>query len=159
MSKVTARTTQQRVNFHLGVSEDVDSKVNLQVMINKTTGDYPEELFDTAQLLEMKDIIGAGFAGLLQQFFEDIYAGVVTMRVACAANDTEELRRAAHKLKGSSANFGVRQVVEQCFQLEMLGKSGSVAGALAMIDELVRAHLRAKPYLDECVASSKESAA
>jgi hypothetical protein len=40
----------------------------------------------------------------------------------------------------------------------VLGKSGSVNGALAMIDHLVHAYLRAKPHLDEYADSAPDLA-
>lgn len=51
------------------------------------------------------------------------------IETAVAANDAEMLRQAAHKLKGSAANFGARGLAARCLELEQLGRSGQIAGA------------------------------
>ena len=48
---------------------------------------------------------------------------------AVSRKDAVGLRRAAHTLKGSIANFGAKSVVEKAQTLEMIGSSGNLSGA------------------------------
>jgi HPt (histidine-containing phosphotransfer) domain-containing protein len=112
------------------------------------------ELFDRAQLHEMRAIVGADFPKLIAQFHNNLHAAVQSMRNSIATNDPVGLGSTAHKLKGSVATLGANQVAAQCLRLEVLGKSGSIIGADEIMEELVRAYLQAKPYLDDCAASA-----
>jgi HPt (histidine-containing phosphotransfer) domain-containing protein len=64
------------------------------------------------------------------------------VRAAADAGDAEALRKAAHGLKSSSANVGAERLAALCNELELLGRSGTVAGAPGLlqqaIDELAR---------------------
>jgi HPt (histidine-containing phosphotransfer) domain-containing protein len=53
-----------------------------------------------------------------------------------AANDAERLRQDAHALKGSAGNFDAAPTVAAALALEMMGKSGDIAGAPAVMDQL-----------------------
>ncbi len=51
------------------------------------------------------------------------------MRTAVEAGDADGLRQTAHSLKSSSANLGALEFAQHCKELEMLGKSGELAGS------------------------------
>jgi signal transduction histidine kinase/CheY-like chemotaxis protein/HPt (histidine-containing phosphotransfer) domain-containing protein len=109
--------------------------------------------FDRAQLHEMMAVIGAAFPRLIAQFHDNMHTAVLAMRKSVVALDPVELASVAHKLKGSAATFGATQIAAQCERLEVLGKSGSVAGAHDIIEALVHAYMQAKPHMDDCAAS------
>src|SRR5262249_11842094 len=67
------------------------------------------------------------FADLLNMFRDSTTGGLVELRQAVRDQDPKTLTMTAHTLKGSSANLGARQMTQVCRQLEILGKSGSVA--------------------------------
>lgn len=69
------------------------------------------------------------------------------LRTAIAAADADAVFKAAHALKNISANLGAQQVAEFSRQLEALGRSGDVAGAGALIEQLQREHIRARDSL------------
>ncbi|MCZ6544112.1 MAG: Hpt domain-containing protein, partial [Chloroflexi bacterium] len=50
--------------------------------------------------------------------------------------DAEGLERAAHSLKGSSANMGALRLASKALALEELGRAGSIAGASELAAEL-----------------------
>ncbi len=58
------------------------------------------------------------------------------IRAASQRRDARGLEQAAHKLKGSVANFGAREVYETALQLEMMGHSGDAAIAGDMCSRL-----------------------
>jgi CheY-like chemotaxis protein len=128
--------------------------VNLQAAASEATvakmdDELPGELFDAAQLFEMREIAGDGFGVLIKRFHASVHQSVQALRAAHQAQDAGDLQRVAHKLKGSAATLGAAALAAHCLELEMLGKSGSVNDAGALIDALVQAYLRAKPYLDD----------
>jgi HPt (histidine-containing phosphotransfer) domain-containing protein len=113
----------------------------------------PNLLFDAAQLLEMREISGAAFPALMERFHANVHECVHALRAAHEVQDASALQKVAHKLKGSAATLGASEIAAHCLDLEMLGKSGSTSNASPMIDALVQAYLRAKPYLDDCAAA------
>jgi HPt (histidine-containing phosphotransfer) domain-containing protein len=48
---------------------------------------------------------------------------------ALRGTDADEVRRAAHTLKSNGATFGATTFSELCRELEMLAKTGDLAGA------------------------------
>jgi len=85
---------------------------DLDIALERVGGD--EEL-----LKEIADL----FIGDAPQLLEAI-------RVAIEANDGSALHRAAHSLKGSVANFGAEKAVEKALELELMGKSSQLDGAV-----------------------------
>ena len=77
---------------------------------------------------------------LLQELV-DIYlaeapALIRAIRAASAEGDAEGLERAAHSLKGSSANMGALRLASKALALEELGRAGSIDGASELAAEL-----------------------
>ena len=66
---------------------------------------------------------------ILELYLGDSPARLATMRQALADRDSPALERAAHALKGSSANLGAIDLAELCQRLERL--SGDPSGAIA----------------------------
>jgi HPt (histidine-containing phosphotransfer) domain-containing protein len=54
----------------------------------------------------------------------------------------EQLKRAAHNLKGSSNNLGARTMAELSAALEVLGKNGTVEGATELVTRLEQEYQR-----------------
>jgi HPt (histidine-containing phosphotransfer) domain-containing protein len=76
-------------------------------------------------------------AELLDAYFDDSPAQLDAMRRAAAASNAEELRRAAHSLKSTSANFGALTLAALCQHLEVQANSGTpsdVAEWIARVD-------------------------
>ena len=70
------------------------------------------------------------------------------IRAAMAAGEADKLRHAAHSLKGSSNNLGVRQVAALSAEIEKKGRSGTVEGVDALLAQLEREFERAAQALD-----------
>jgi signal transduction histidine kinase/DNA-binding response OmpR family regulator/HPt (histidine-containing phosphotransfer) domain-containing protein len=58
-----------------------------------------------------------------------------TMRAAVAQENAQQLRQAAHSLKGAAGNLGGRRMAAVCAELESLGRGGSTEGAAALLDQ------------------------
>ena len=66
-----------------------------------------------------------------------------TLAIAFAIDDVhrvrnfgEDLWRAAHSLKASAENLGVRAVAHHCREVEMRGRDGALAGVGGILDSL-----------------------
>src|SRR5437588_4804659 len=77
---------------------------------------------DLALLLSFAEAQGEGepdlIVGLIDLYLADTPHRLAAIRAAGAAADGLALKRAAHNLKGSSANLGARQVAALCAELE-----------------------------------------
>jgi CheY-like chemotaxis protein len=94
-----------------------------------------------AEVVErLRDLAAATDESLLGQIFDaflsDGEARLIALRHALQDSDSAGLRKAAHALKGASANIGARRMAEITEQLQALGEAGSVEGAAPLIDTL-----------------------
>jgi two-component system, sensor histidine kinase and response regulator len=76
---------------------------------------------------------------LIQAFLAEYPRWRADIRQAIERGQAGDLKRAAHNIKGSMGHFGARRAFEAAQKLEMVGRSGILAGA----DE-ARAHLEAE---------------
>ncbi len=93
---------------------------------------------DTAfgQTLEMVGGDLAFLTDLVSEYRTDGAARIDDMRTALADGRTEDLRRAAHTLKGSSASLGAAGLAEECRIVEMEARDGRTDGVGPRIDEI-----------------------
>jgi len=68
-------------------------------------------------------------AELLETYFDDSSRLLVAMQEALSTGNAEDLRRAAHSLKSSSASFGALRLSNKCKELEDMGRAGALEGA------------------------------
>jgi HPt (histidine-containing phosphotransfer) domain-containing protein len=70
-----------------------------------------------------------GFLGdLVAAYRTDGASRVADMRTALAAGNAEDLRRAAHTLKSSSASLGANDLAEACRAVEAAAREGRLEG-------------------------------
>ena len=73
----------------------------------------------------------------LAAIFIDEYPRMMErLRGAVAAGSADEVRRAAHALKGSVSNFVDNGPTATALELEPMGRSGQLEGTPAMLDRL-----------------------
>ena len=87
-------------------------------------------------------------AELMQAYFDDSPRLLAAMQEAFSAGNAEDLRRAAHSLKSSSANFGALRLSQKCKQLEDMGKAGVLDGAAEQIGQIVAEYETARAALE-----------
>ena len=75
-------------------------------------------------------------AQVLNLFLAEAPLRMDRLRNALAAGNIEEVRRAAHSLRGGAGNIGARRLSEVCRQFEAQGKSGDLAGSAALVNAL-----------------------
>jgi two-component system, sensor histidine kinase and response regulator len=88
---------------------------------------------------------------LLDIYMEDLSTRVAGLRAAAAGGDFEAVERLGHAIKGSSANLSLPRLRDRAAAIELAGKNGEAAKALANLDGLekefqkLRDHLRENP--------------
>ena len=73
---------------------------------------------------------------------------VVRMHEAMAEGDPETVERAAHSVKGSSANLGATRLTELCGRLEAFGRAGALGDVGTLVDEIDAEFARVCAALD-----------
>ncbi|HBL27532.1 MAG TPA: hybrid sensor histidine kinase/response regulator [Acidobacteria bacterium] len=105
-------------------------------------------VLDESQVTLLASMIGANSLNtVLQAFLRDLPTRLAAMREALATQDGATLAFAAHALKGSSGQLGATRVSALCRELEQAGRSASLAGLEARLDELAGEIERLEPEL------------
>lgn len=89
----------------------------------------PENHLDIGALQDLKDIMESEFETLVNTFITDSQNKVDELGKVIEQKNSEELRKVAHSLKGSSSNVCAFRLSELARQLEMMGKDGTLSGA------------------------------
>lgn len=82
-----------------------------------------EELFE-----ELRSILDTEFPTLVRTFVQDSGVRVAELGAAFAEDRTDDVRKAAHSLKGASANLGLARLAEECRELEEAAREDRLAG-------------------------------
>jgi len=95
---------------------------------------------DRAVLAEFGELMGEEgvqmVAGLVTLYLKDSPMLIQDMRRAVECGNLDDLRRAAHTLKGNSSQVGASRLSGLCFELEQAAKTGSLDGAAGMIERI-----------------------
>jgi PAS domain S-box-containing protein len=101
---------------------------------------------DPAVLSELRQFQGEGEPDIVQELAEAFQFEtpplLETLRQAVAEEQPEQLKRAAHNLKGSSNNLGARGMAALSAELETLGKNGTIEGAAELVIRLEQEYQR-----------------
>jgi CheY-like chemotaxis protein len=73
---------------------------------------------------------------LLTLFRSEAPPLVEKLKTAVAAADAEQLKAAAHSLKGAAANLGAKALAAVCLELEKLGRAATVQGAAERLPDV-----------------------
>jgi CheY-like chemotaxis protein len=101
---------------------------------------------DPAVLVELRQFQGEGEPDIVQELAEAFQFEtpplLQALHEAVAKEQPEQLKRAAHNLKGSSNNLGARTMAALSAELETLGKNGTVEGAAELVTHLEQEYQR-----------------
>lgn len=112
--------------------------MNTQVIIDQRTFD------------DLKDVMGADFiVELVDTYTLETEGLIKQMQTALAAGDAAAFGRLAHSIKSSSASMGALAFSQQARELEMLGKTGSLAGAEPLVERFNTDFLAVRQTLEE----------
>ena len=87
-------------------------------------------------------------AELLETYFDDSSRLLAAMQEALSTGNAEDLRRAAHSLKSSSASFGAIRLSNKCRELEDMGKADALEGAAEQIDHIAAEYAKTRAALE-----------
>lgn len=98
---------------------------------------------DEVHMTEMaKDLGPENLAALVSAFALDLNETADRMKAQMSVGDTSGLRRSAHRMKGSFAQFGVRELTQLAAKIEA-SESGEMNGAAAQLLDYVPAAIEA----------------
>jgi CheY-like chemotaxis protein len=101
---------------------------------------------DPTVLAELRQFQGEGEPDIVWELAEafafETPALLETLRQAMASGQPEQLKRAAHNLKGSSNNLGARTMAALSAELEIIGKNGTVERAEELVTRLEQEYQR-----------------
>ena len=94
---------------------------------------------DDARLSILRDLDdgdGALLASIVEEFLSEAQRQLALLGEAVAEGDPQTVERAAHSIKGSSANIGATRLAELTGYLEALGRGGALGGAASVFDDV-----------------------
>lgn len=77
---------------------------------------------------------------VLELFRTEAAARLEAVSAAVAAADAAAVQRAAHAFKGAAGTIGAARLQAACRRLEELGRSGTLTGAAAALEDVRREH-------------------
>jgi CheY-like chemotaxis protein/HPt (histidine-containing phosphotransfer) domain-containing protein len=105
-----------------------------------------EPVLDPVVLSELRRLQGEGEPDIVQELAQAFQLETPplfeALRQGVSGGHPEQLKRAAHNLKGSSSNIGARKMAALSAELEALGKQGMVEGAAELITCLEQEYRR-----------------
>jgi CheY-like chemotaxis protein len=103
-------------------------------------------LSDTADWLE----------NLLHRFLSDSQTRLTALRAAIEKGEEQVVADLAHAMKGSSANMGAVALAEVCKELETLGRSASLDGAMQILQQLEQLYAQTAAALETAVITRRD---
>ena len=99
-------------------------------------------VFDREALLELLGGDEALMGKFITLYLNTVGQYLDKLSAALFLGDIEQVQVQAHTVKGAAINVGAVQVSNAAYQLESLARSGSLAGAIALYDDLMKAAVR-----------------
>ena len=94
-------------------------------------------MIDPAVIASLRQLNQEGEPDVVQEvltlFLQDAPGRITAIADAIDRGDPAALQRAAHAFKGAAGNIGATALQNQCNQLEVLGKAGTLDGAASWL--------------------------
>ncbi|MDX8390030.1 MAG: response regulator [Mariprofundaceae bacterium] len=111
-------------------------------------------VIDAEKLRQLRVDMGFGLGMMLDTFVAELPKQVEAIEMAVSGEEADDLRKNAHRLKGSGRSVATINLGEICAELEVIGRSGDIKSAMPLVgklkheaDQVVAA--LAEPWLDE----------
>jgi signal transduction histidine kinase/CheY-like chemotaxis protein/HPt (histidine-containing phosphotransfer) domain-containing protein len=158
---MTANTTaeEQSACLSVGMNDYLSKPIHVASLLTVLQAARPVDdrwggeitaVLDPRGLANLRESIGQDFSflsELIHIFLQDSPQHIATLRTAFASGATTDLHRAAHTLKGNSAEFGATAFSNLCRELETMAKSGQLDGAADLITQIEVAYIPLKNTL------------
>lgn len=113
----------------------------------RSEDDMSDIYLDEGLFEELRDILDTEFPTLVHTFIADSALRLAEIQSAFARGLADDVRKAAHSLKGASANLGLVRLAEACRQLEDAAREGRLAGAAPGVEAVAQEQARAVAIL------------
>jgi two-component system, sensor histidine kinase and response regulator len=114
--------------------------------------DAPLDLSQIEMLRSLDDGAGAVLAEIIDQYLVQTEQGRGELLRVVAEGDPHALERAAHALKGASANIGAAGLAAVCAELEAQGRFAQLEGAAQLVERFDVEFARVRDALSSVVA-------
>ena len=104
---------------------------------NNMTANNNDEIVNTEQFEDMRDLLEEDFADLVQVYFTDAQQRIIKLRQAQQEEDNANGYELAHALKGASANLGTTQLMNLSSQLQELCREQRISEHSQLIEDIV----------------------
>ena len=104
---------------------------------NNMTAKNNDEIVNTEQFEDMRDLLEEDFADLVQVYFTDAQQRIIKLRQAQQEEDNANGYELAHALKGASANLGTTQLMNLSSQLQELCREQRISESVQLIEDIV----------------------
>lgn len=104
---------------------------------NNMTANNNDEIVNTEQFEDMRDLLEEDFADLVQVYFTDAQQRIIKLRQAQQEEDNANGYELAHALKGASANLGTTQLMNLSSQLQELCREQRISEHAQLIEDIV----------------------
>lgn len=101
---------------------------------NNMTANNNDEIINTEQFEDMRDLLEEDFADLVQVYFTDAQQRITKLRQAQQEEDNANGYELAHALKGASANLGTTQLMNLSSQLQELCREQRISESAQLIE-------------------------
>ena len=103
---------------------------------NNMTAKNNDEIVNTEQFEDMRDLLEEDFADLVQVYFTDAQQRIIKLRQAQQEEDNANGFELAHALKGASANLGTTQLMNLSSQLQELCREQRINESVQLIETI-----------------------
>jgi len=124
--------------------------------IIRATGDA-NMVIDKGYLQELRQQIGNAVDRMTTAFIEDMSTYIDQLREASASEDTAEMARVAHTLKGAASNVGAMRLAQKAAQLEDEARSGTRGSCDTLVSALIYESNLARHVLDGNMTARDEA--
>ena len=118
------------------------------------TAKIEDEIINTEQFEDMRDLLEEDFVDLIQVYFVDCQRRITKLRTAQQEEDNANGFELAHALKGASANLGTTQLISLSSQLQECCRERRIGEQAALIEDIAFALQRAEQAINQRLGQS-----
>ena len=118
------------------------------------TAKIEDEIVNTEQFEDMRDLLEEDFVDLIQVYFVDCQRRITKLRTAQQEEDNANGFELAHALKGASANLGTTQLMNLSRQLQEYCRDRRIGEQAALIEDIAVALQRAEQEINQRLGQS-----
>lgn len=118
------------------------------------TAKIEDEIINTEQFEDMRDLLEEDFVDLIQVYFVDCQRRITKLRTAQQEENNANGFELAHALKGASANLGTTQLMNLSRQLQEICRERLISEHAELIEDIAVALQRAEQEINQRLGQS-----